>query len=888
MSRTRRVFYAALFTVLLAFLAAGSCAADANIQRLKLPNGLTVIIEEAHSAPVVSVQMWVRVGSADETDKEAGISHVFEHMLFKGTEKRKVGQIASIIESVGGDINAYTSFDNTVYHLTVPSRHFATGLDVIADAIQSSSFDPEELKKELEVVLEEIRMNEDSPGRTMYKSILRNSYTTHPYRRPVIGYQETVSSFTRPQILSFFRRWYVPNNMTLVIAGDVDGAKTLEEVKKAFKGFKKAEDPHKKRPVEPAQKELKAEILTRPIKDAHLGLAFHIPSLKDPDVYALDVAEVILGGGETSRLYKKLKLEKSLVHGISSYGMSLKDPGLFFVTAVLEPGNIEPAVSETISELERLKNQGPDHEEISRAKFNIESDFVYSRETMDGIAGKLGYFETNLGDVNYEKKYIEGIRKVTADDIKRVLAKYIDPEAMTVSALLPKEAPVLSKDAIAGTVAASLKEATKKTAVEEVDTRTTKVKLENGITLIVKEVHSNPTVAFYAAFPGGLRFETRDKNGIGAFTGAMLTRGTIKRTREDLAKEVEEMAGGVSGFSGWNSTGTSGKFLSAFFDKGLGIFADVLLNPVFPEDEIEKLRKDTLASINRQEDNLPGYTFKLLYKEMFKVHPYGMPTIGIKETVAEFKREDMIKRHEAFIVPERMILTIVGDVKTDYAIEKVKSVFKDFKRTGAALPMPALDGPPSGIVKTGDVKEKEQTHMAIAFPGTTIGSEDSYPLRVMSEILSSQGGRLFINLRDRLSLAYSVSAVEREGADPGIFGVYIASAPDKKDQALAALLKELEEIRTNPVTGDELNRAKKSLIGSYELSLQEVSSQAGDMTNNELYGLGYEFSKEYPGKIEAVTAEDVLRIARKYITLDSYVISIVGPNGNKAEVEPKQ
>jgi len=886
MLRARMVLYAAIFTVVLTLFAADSQAIDV-VQRHRLPNGLTVIIEEAHSAPVVSVQMWVRVGSADETDKEAGISHVFEHMLFKGTGKRTVGELASMIESVGGDINAYTSFDNTVYHLTVPSRHFATGLDVIADAIQNSSFDPDELKKELEVVLEEIRMNEDSPGRTMYKSILRNAYTTHPYRRPVIGYQETVSSFTRAQILGFFRQWYVPNNMTLVISGDVDGSAALSEVKKAFRGFKKAEDPHKKRPVEPAQRGLKTEILSRPIKDAHLGLAFHIPSLKDPDVYALDVAEVILGGGETSRLYKKLKLEKSLVHGISSYGMSLKDPGLFFITAVLEPGNIGPVISEAISELERLKHEGPDHEELGRAKFNIESDFVYSRETMDGIAGKLGYFETNLGDVNYEKKYIEGIRRVGSDDIRRVLAKYLNPEAMTVSALLPKDAPPISRDAIAGTIAASLKAASSKPVNAASDTKTTKVRLENGITLIVKEVHSNPTVAFYGAFPGGLRFETAEKNGIGNFTGAMLARGTAKRTREELSREVDEMAGGVSGFSGWNSTGASGKFLSSFFDKGLGIFADILLNPVFPEDEIEKLRKDTLAGINRQEDNLPGYTFKLLYKEMFRVHPYGMPAIGTRETVANFKRNDMAAHHEAFFAPDRMILTIVGDVKTDYAIEKVKAVFKDFKNTGKALARPLLDSPPSGIVKTGEVKDKEQTHMAIAFPGTTIGNEDSYALRVLSEILSGQGGRLFINLRDRLSLAYSVSAVEREGADPGIFGVYIASAPDKKDQALSALMKELEEIRTNPVTSDELNRARRSLIGSYEIGLQEVSSQASDMANNELYGLGYEFSKEYPGKIEAVTVEDVLRIARKYITLDSYVTSIVGPNGNKAESEPK-
>ncbi|MBI5643180.1 MAG: insulinase family protein [Deltaproteobacteria bacterium] len=874
-----RAVAAFLFTFLL-LLGGGAFAEPSQIHRTVLDNGLTVIIEEEHSAPVVSVQMWAQVGGAEETDKEAGISHVFEHMLFKGTAKRKVGQIASIIESVGGDINAYTSFDNTVYHLTVPSRYFTTGLDIISDAIQHSSFDPEELGKELEVVLEEIRMNEDNPGRNLYKSLLANAYKVHPYKRPVIGYQSTVKTFTREQILAFFKKWYVPNNMTLVIAGDVDHNEALGAIKKEFKDFKKAPNPHKKRPVEPPQGELRTDLLTKQVKDAHVGMAFHIPDLKNNDVYTLDVIEIILGGGETSRLYKKLKLEKSLVHGISAYPMSLKNPGLFFITSVLETQNIGPAISDTMVEIKRLQAEGPDHEELQRAKFNLESDFVYSRETMDGVAGKLGYYEVNLGDVNYEKKYIEGIRKVTPDDVKRVVAKYFRTDNMTVTALLPKDSDsALTKDSISATVIKAAEEAVKLTEVREDTAKVTKVKLENGITLIVKEVHSNPTVAFYAAFPGGLRFESPEKNGAGNFMGSMLTRGTVKRTREELAQTVDEMAAGVSGFSGWNSTGASGKFLSMFFDKGLGIFADVMLNPTFPQEEIDKLKKDTIAAINRQEDYLPGYTFKLFYKELYRKHPYGMPSVGTVDTVSALTREDLISHYEKFFVPERMVLTIAGDIKTEYAIEKVTALFKDFKRSGVQLPPPPVEERQNEIRRTGEVKDKEQTHTAIGFLGTTIGSEDSYALKVMSEVLSGQGGRLFLNLRDRLSLAYSVSAIEKEAADPGILAVYIASAPDKKAEAIEALMKELKEITENRVTEDELNRAKRSLIGGYEIGLQEVSSQAGDMTNNELYGLGYNFYKLFPERINAVTADDVLRVARKYIDLNAYTISIVGPNG---------
>lgn len=867
------------FAVLFLVLAGNAYADPEKVHKHRLDNGLTVIIEEERSAPVVSIQMWVRVGSADEPDRLAGISHVFEHMLFKGTETRKVGEIAGVIESVGGDINAYTSFDNTVYHLTVPSRHFPTGLDVISDAIQRSSLDEGELAKELQVVLEEIRMNEDNPGRRLFKSVLGAAFEVHPYGRPVIGSVDSVKGLTRKDMVEFFGKWYVPKNMVLVIVGDIDHNEALNEVKAAFKGMKKKSPPKRTRPAEPAQKGLRTDILAMQVQDARLGMAFHIPPVKDEDTYAIDVFQMVLSGGETSRLYRKLKIEDELVHSVSGYAMSLKDPGIFFITSVLEPEKAEKTIGATLDIVERLASDGPDYQELQKAKFNLESDFVYSRETMSGLAGKLGYFEATLGDLDYEKKYIDGIRKVSSEDVKRVARKFFTTGNMTISALLPAaKKDALTGDMIVSSVSAAAERA-KAEAAREIrkEERTTRFELENGITLIVKEVHSNPTVAFYATFPGGLRFEDEAKNGIGNFTAGMLTRGTAKRTREELSREMEEMAGGVGGFSGWNSTGASGKFLSMFFDKGLGILSDALLNPTFPEAEIEKLRTDTLAAIQRQEDNLPGYTFKLLYRELFGVHPYGLPVMGSKESVSSLTRDDLLRHHRDFFAPGRMVLTIVGDIDTDQAHEKVKALFGGFKNDAPPLPAPPVEPERTTIETTGAVKEKEQAHIGIAFHGTTITDEDSYPLRVVTEVLSGQGGRLFLELRDRKSLAYSVSAFSREGVDPGVIGAYIATAPDKKDEALQGIMSELERIRTEPVTSDELNRAKRSIIGSYEIGLQSVSSQASDMANNELYGLGYDFHKVFPEKIEAVTAEDVMRVARKYLDLDSYAISVVGP-----------
>lgn len=869
-----------LAAIFLAFVFAGHVNAQTakDVFKAKLDNGMTVILEENHSARVVTFQMFVRVGSADEDEKEAGIAHVFEHMLFKGTEKRKVGQIAGEVEAAGGYINAYTSYDQTVFHLAVASRYFDTGLDIISDAIQRSSFDPGELKKELEVVLEELRMGEDDPGRKLYKNILSTAYTTHPYKRPVIGFADIVKGFTREQILDFFKKWYIPNNMTLVVVGDFDKNKALDAIKNSFKDFKPGPDPHKPRPLEPPQKELRTTISEDEIEETHLGMAFHIPELSHPDTYAIDVLANIIGQGESSRLYQRLKEKEQLVHTISAYAMTPKEPGVFLITSNLEGKNAKAAIEEVMKELYKIKYEGVSPSELDKAKLNLESEFVYERETMEGRARQLGYFEVTAGDIAYEKKYLDGIARVTSEDIKRIAAEYLKNDNLTAALILPKaDKAVVDRDSIVAAAAAAagaMKIATP--AAKRVE-EPTKIKLGNGITLIVKEDHYSPTVAVYAAFRGGLRFEGEKTNGLGNFVANMLTKGTEKRTAVELAKEIEGMAGSVNGFSGKNSIGISGKFLSRYFNEGVELMADCLQSPAFPQDELEKTRKEILADIKRQEDYLPGYAFKLFYKALYDKHPYRMPVTGTEKTVSGFKRKDLVEHYTRLIVPQNMIISIVGDVNKDDVVNKIEELFGNFKRKAKPFPDPPIEGRQGHIKKIGEKKEKQQTHIALGFLGTTITSEARYPLSVLAEILSSQGGRLFVDLRDKQSLAYSLMAFSREGVEPGVFAVYIGTAPDKKERAIEGILTELQKVVTEKVTDEELKRAKGALIGGYEMGLQENMAQASDMANNELYGLGFDEYKRYPGKIEAVTADDILKTAQRYINLDAYTLSVVGP-----------
>lgn len=847
-------------------------AGKSKLLKTTLDNGLTVILEENHSAPVVAMQMWVKVGGADETDDESGLAHTLEHMIFKGTTKRDVGEIAIEIESMGGDINAWTSYDQTVYHIVVASRFYKEGLDVLADAIQNSIFDPQELETEKMVVLEELKRSEDSPSRKLGKKLMGMAYTTHPYTRPVIGLKETVQSLDREKTFDFYKRWYVPNNMTVVISGDFDNETFFPIVKEAFNDFSRGPDPHLvQRAKEPVQEEMKTVFLSDDVQETHLEFAFHIPGLNHKDVYAIDVLSTILGQGRSSRLYRKVKAEQELVRSISTYAMTPKDPGLFFISANLEAENLEKAFKASIEELERIKSEGVTEEELKRTKLNLESDFIYQRETIQGRARQLGYYETVAGGLSFEKKYIQGINKVISKDIKRVAKKYFKATNLTLGILVPKSKEVyLDKNKYEKT--ASLLGDNLK-AKDHI----TKKVLENGITLLIKENHNNPTISFYGVFQGALLSEDDKNNGITNFIARLMNKGTGKRTAEEIAEIVESMAGGLSGFSGRNTFGVSGRFLSRFFEEGIDIFSDVLLNPSFDNEELEKTRKDILLDIKSEEDSLSRTVFNLLDKTLYKKHPYRMNPLGTEETVSKLSRKDLVKHYKKLAIPQNLVLAVVGDVATDEVEEIVNELFGRLKK-GKPLKFDIPQERKTKKLKMAEViREKEQTHIAMAFLSSPINSPDRYSMDVLANVLSTQGGRLFVELRDKQGLAYVVSAFSREGIGTGAFIVYMATSPENLGRSLKGIKEVLKGVISKKITEKELQKSKRHLIGGYEIGLQRNSSQASDMALNEILKLGYDEFKRYPDKISEVTREDVQRVAKKYLDLDAHILAIVRP-----------
>jgi zinc protease len=847
-------------------------------RQFSMDNGLKVILEENKTSPVVALQIWVKVGSADEMDEEAGMCHFIEHMLFKGTEKRKVREAAREIESLGGMINAYTSYDQTVYHITIASRYAEIGLDVLSDAIQHSTFDPLELEKEREVILEEVRRGEDDPSRRLFKQTMALLYQQHPYRRPVIGYPSTIRSIQRNQMITFYKKWYVPNRMVFIAVGDFNSDEMEGKVRNTFKAFKPSSENFLHRIPEPNQKETRSILSHGNFKETYLQIALPIPSARHEDPPALDALSQVLGEGEPSRLVQKVKLEMGLVHSIYAASYTSKDPGVFIIGATLPAENVERAIGAILGEVNRLGREGVTSEELHRVKVNIESGFIYDRQTVQGQARKIGYYEVTAGDVQFEKEYMRRIAILQNEDIQKVLGKYFKNHHLNISILAPNEKADYFKNL-------SLKSSVEKLKLDEalVEKKSSlfKTVLDNGIRLIVKENPSIPIVTLQVSSLGGVRFEEESQNGINSFLAVMVTKGTKNQSSLEISKKVERMAGSLNGFSGYNSFGLTFTFLSQHFEEAFHLLTEVIRQPSFDREEMEKRRRLILASIQQQEDNLGRLVFKLFRETLYEKHPYRMDTLGTLDSIQKLTQSDLKEYYQRIVIPENMVITVVGDVDQKQVLLAVKKGLGDLQKEPLYIPTISQEPPLQKMRRAKMMKMKEQAHFVLGFLGVSYHHPDSYALMVLDAALSSQGGRLFNELRDKQSLAYALSFMASPNLDPGYIGVYMGTHPNKLEAAIEAVLRELKKVRDEGLTQEEVERAKRYLIGNFEIGLQTNGAQANQMSLDEIYGFGFDHYQKYPQEIEKVTQEDVNRVAQKYFNLEAYAIAIIRPPSDK-------
>jgi zinc protease len=565
--------------------------------------------------------------------------------------------------------------------------------------------------------------------------------------------------------------------------------------------------------------------------------------------------------------------------------MTPKEPGLFIIRSSLEAVDMDQALTGILEETYRLCFEPVTVEELNKAKAQIESDFIYQQETVQGQAREIGYYEAIVGDLGFGERYLERLRAAGVEDLQRVAMNYLRPSNLTLGALVPKT----TRDGV------SQKRLLKKVTgiYEETESRLTKgetrpsgdedqvlkVRLSNGATLLVKENRAVPLVSFRAVFLGGLLSEDEKSNGISNFLARMWNKGTSTLSAEQIAVEVESLAGSVSGFSGRDSFGLAGGTVGWNFLPVFQIFSDILLHPEFPEDFVEKTRQDILAAIKNQEDSLAHLAFRLLWKSLYPCHPYGMDVLGIEESVKAITREDLMDYYRRHAVSRNLVLAIVGDIDQTEAREVAERSLMDLPDAPFARSIEPCGVPPRDEAAQEVSSEKQQAHILVGARGVGHKDRDKYSLEVLDAVLSGLGGRLFAELRDQQSLAYTVTSINRTALDPGLFAIYIATKPDKRQVAIDGIGEQIRRIREEGIPDEEIERAKNYIIGAYEVGLQTNAAQASAMAFNERYGLGYAEYLEYPERIKEVTAKKVRKAAERYLGRDDLV---------RAEILPKK
>ena len=838
-----------------------------DVESHRLDNGLTLHISPGHAAPVAAIQAWVGVGSADETFAHAGVAHITEHMLFKGSE------LARAIERSGGSVNAWTSFDHTVYHAALGSDRLDHAIDAFGTALTAPRFDRGEFEREREVILEEIRQGSDDPARAVAQSLFAAAYAQHPYRRPVIGTADSVKRLGERDVVEFFRSSYVADAITLVIAGDVDPAHVRRQVERRFGNMPCGRAP-RRLATEPAQTAPRAVAALRDVNEAYVAVGFHVPPARHVDVAALDVAAILLGETESARLSRRLRDEDDVVTSAYAQVHALRDPGLFVLSATARPRDAKKTVGGLVDQALALVDD-LSADELDKARVAAEAGLVRQLETAQGRARTVGWNATMTGDPRFAHLYLDRVRAVRRHDVAAAVRRYMRAENATVAAVLPKPKRSSSGAAFARHAEAKVRTALAG-AAQPINVVEKRVALPNGMVVIVRRDPSVPVVAMRAVWRGGQRVETDDQAGASALLARAITRGCGKLDATQLADRVDRLGGSLGGVAGRNSFGLAAEWLARSWAPGFDLLADCLLEPALPASELAREKRQLLDDQVAQEDNPTQVAFKLFSDALYGTHPYHRDALGTPDSIDALSRDALVRFYRDRYPVGSLVLTIVGDVDVDDAVARVTKRFASVKTAKPDLPdvaAPVFDQ----RREVYHYLDRAQAHLVVGFPGATIDAADRFALELLVAVLGGQSGRLFAELRDKQALVYRVSAHSVEGVDPGFVAVYLSCAPEKLEAAVQAVNAELERVRASGITADELERAKSYLIGSHQIAMQRRAAVANAIAYHEAYGLGWRTWASYDDAIRAVTLADVAAAAQRYLAPDRAITATVRP-----------
>lgn len=841
-------------------IASQTMAGDVAVVRLE--NGMTVILKPMRTAPVVCVRAYVHTGGIYEGKwLGCGLSHLLEHLVAKSegddtNPEAPEGMSASrdIRSDIGGQSNASTSYHVTQYYISAASGKAMECIDMVAKWMARPEITRKDFQREHGVVQRELELGKDDPGRKMWYAHAADTFRGHPASVPIIGFASPLSRVTYEDVTAYHALTYVPQNMVFLVVGDVDTKAALDRVRKAFAGFEAGRAPHHDLPeVEPIAGVVRTEIGHADIKEAMQEMSFRSVGLLHEDLYPLDVLDAILSSGSSSRLVRKLVRERKLVTNIStsSYTPSW-GRGVFNVSFRSAPDKADEAEKAILAELALVANKGVGAAELQRAKKQIVAHFIYSQQSVDSVSRQLGSDYLATGDVNFSRSYAKGINAVTAEQVRAAARKYITPDRMVVTRMVPED-----KQAAVG-----------KSSGGAGQSKTAMITLPNGLRAALTSTDAVDLVSMALVAKGGILVEDDSTNGLGSLVASLSTKGAGKRDAEQIADFFANAGGSIGGTCGNNTLYWQASVLSDGFDEALEILADVVQKPTFPRKELEILRPRALAGIDRIDEEWASQLFALYRKEFFTGSPLRLQSVGRKDVVAKATVKQIREHHAKYVRAGDSVLAVFGNFDVDKAAGRIKRLFADMP--AGKVDIPAAPAPK--VAKGGEIRllksEKNIAAVIVSVPGMTVDNPDRYALNVLDTIISGYrlpSGWLHTELRGK-QLVYVVHAYNFPALVPGGFVTYAAGEPEKAPEIVSIIKKNLRKAAGYTPTEGEIKRAVNMILTADLLGSQAMSSLAMTAATDELYGFGYDHRSKLEEIYSKVTPAHVAAVGKKYLS----------------------